>query len=106
MRTKFFNTNEPISAVIEERPVPPPPGATRKCEFCGSGINANGEVLQLSDRARILRDLEATHRTLETAHATLKAEHSTATTKVEELSREVARLTAELDKKKKNFGLE
>lgn len=80
----------------------PTPTTERKgctCEFCGSTLSANGDVIKRGDKARAMMDLE------ETAARTAR-DLDTATARVTELQAEVDRLKAapEPPATKKKYG--
>jgi len=50
----------PPELPIEEPPARPPANRKRACEFCGSQLTVDGEVISLGDAAKGFRDLRAT----------------------------------------------
>ena len=94
----------PAPGTTDPPPVPEPRGAGRlRCGFCDAALTPGGEVLKLSERAKALRDFEDD---LADAKADLSAANvtiDTLTSKVAELEREVSRLKADAEKKKKSF---
>lgn len=65
----------------------PAPIDGRRCEFCQCSLSAKGEVLEMSQKARELRNLQDELAKEQAAHATTKTELSAAHTRIAELEK-------------------
>ncbi len=86
--TSAIGMADPIDAIAGN--VPPGPEGVRRCEFCQCALSRRGEVLEMSTRARELRNLADDLAREQAAHTTTKTELQTLRDRIAELERQIS----------------